>query len=554
MIVLLFLLVLGPLLLHALSTGTALLSNYNTARKIGLPIFILPISPENALWLIVGRHVAPWLKHLPFGGESISKVGYSGWEWVQKFSIHLEYGDAFVLVTPGKNWLYTCNGETLHDIFQRERRGDFERPVEIWAMLASFGPNVTTALGEDWQRHRKITAAAFTEKTNRLVWTETISQAEQMLQYWKRVGHVRSTPNDCRNLALNVLVSVSFGRSFPFRGGEEEEAKGPLSYQGSLRLILENILFVFIIGPDRLTRTTFPANLARVGEAIVTFKKFMTEEFEEEKKALQEKRTTQENLMTNLVRAYVQDKETGGKRYGISEPEVFGNMFAFNFAGHDTTARSLNFSFYLLAAYAELQHWVYEEISHVYRGDPSPGYDSFPKLTRCMAFMYETLRLFTILVSVPRRTQDYATDLVIDGKTYTIPPQTRVLFNTNAAHTHPRHWGDDSLEFKPSRWILTAEGDGPAMDRESLRPPPRGAYMAWLDGNHVCPGKKFSQVEYAALLVTLLRDHYVEPVKEAGEDIEQARKRAKDCLADSGVNLVFQMLRPETVPLVWKRR
>lgn len=148
MIVLLFLLVLGPLLLHALSTGTALLSNYNTARKIGLPIFILPISPENALWLIVGRHVAPWLKHLPFGGESISKVGYSGWEWVQKFSIHLEYGDAFVLVTPGKNWLYTCNGETLHDIFQRERRGDFERPVEIWGTSLHQRTMFTTLISE----------------------------------------------------------------------------------------------------------------------------------------------------------------------------------------------------------------------------------------------------------------------------------------------------------------------------------------------------------------------------------------------------------------------
>lgn len=130
----------------------------------------------------------------------------------------------------------------------------------------------------------------------------------------------------------------------------------------------------------------------------------------------------------------------------------------------------------------------------------------------------------------------------------------------HAAHADPAYWGNDSLEFKPSRWIETAPitpgedgADGPLLDREALLKPLRTVYMSWLDASHVCPGRKFSQVEYVGLIVSLLGTHYVEPARESpDEDIEHARHRTKDCLANSGTKLVFEMLRPETVPLVWR--
>lgn len=151
-------------------------------------------------------------------------------------------------------------------------------------------------------------------------------------------------------------------------------------------------------------------------------------------------------------------------------------------------------------------------------------------------------------------THDNTTDLTVGSKSYTVPPNTRVIINLSGVHTHPRYWGDDSLEWKPSRWILTAEGDGPSLDREYLLTPPRGAFMGWSDGNRACPGKKFAQVEHAAVMAALFRDHHVEPAKLAGENGDEARKRAADCIADSGMLLLFQMLRPETVPLTWSKK
>ncbi|KAH8747232.1 cytochrome P450 [Diaporthe sp. PMI_573] len=555
MIFLLLFFLTGPVLLF-LSTISALRRNYCKARKIGLPILIQPVSYSNPLWLMIGRHVAPWFKHLPFGlGKTVSRIGYSGWEWSQKHSIHHEYGPGFVIVTPVQNWLYTCDGETLYGIFYGERQGSIERPTELWAMLNCFGPNVITATGEDWRRHRKVTAAAFTERTSRLAWDEALKQAGQVLSHWESAGPkgVKTTPRDCKTVALNILVSAGFGRSCSFTSSESEGQEGHDSTKGEIRLILENILVVFLLGAKTLGRIKWPASLARVGKGFRSFQIHMKNDFETAKAGLGEKGSTEGTLMANLVRAFVESEESSN--FSISEQEVFGNMFAYNFSGHDTTARSLNFTFYLLAAYPEVQDWVREEIRHVLGGGSTstPSYESVPRLIRCAAVMHEVLRLYHVLGIVPRRTQR-KTDLVIGGNTYSIPPQTLLLFNMHAAHADPGYWGDDSLEFKPSRWIertpTTTEDDG----SEALIKPLRTVYMSWLDASHVCPGKRFSQVEYVGLMVGLLGTHYVEPARESlGEDIEHARQRTKDCLADSGTKLVFEMLRPETVPLVWRR-
>lgn len=385
----------GPVLL-VVSTILALHRNYSIARKIGLPILIQPVSYSNPIWLMIGRHAAPWFKHLPFGlGRTVSRIGFSGWEWAQKHSIHQEYGPGFVIVTPVHNWLYTCDGDTLYRIFQGERQGGIERPTELWAMLNCFGPNVITATGEDWRRHRKVTAAAFTERTSRIAWEEALRQGEQLLGYWKSAGPsgVTTTPRDCKTVALNVLIGAGFGRSSPFVGGEHEDqdgGSGLLGYHSSLRLILENILVVFLLGAKTLSRTDlrWPAFVVRLSKGFRSFQVHMKTDFETAKASLREKGSTEGTLMANLVRAFVESEEESSN-FSISEQEVFGNMFAYNFSGHDTTARSLNFTFYLLAAYPEVQDWVREEIRRVLGEGScsSPSYESIPRLNRCLAVM-----------------------------------------------------------------------------------------------------------------------------------------------------------------------
>ncbi|PQE28568.1 cytochrome P450 protein [Rutstroemia sp. NJR-2017a WRK4] len=114
-----------------------LLLNYLSARKIGIPIRIIPISQENALWMMVDTVVLRLFEHYPFGSGSFTRYNWRGWEFADKCTSHLELGDVFILVTPGRNSLCVCNADCLVDIFQR--RVDFPRPLELFGTLFVLG-------------------------------------------------------------------------------------------------------------------------------------------------------------------------------------------------------------------------------------------------------------------------------------------------------------------------------------------------------------------------------------------------------------------------------
>lgn len=146
--------------------------------------------------------------------------------------------------------------------------------------------------------------------------------------------------------------------------------------------------------------------------------------------------------------------------------------------------------------------------------------------------------------------------LVIEGRSVLIPPNTKTNPNIIGSATLPEYWGEDHLEWKPSRWnecsnqiqALKTRAD---LDQEALVQPPRtkGAFIPWSGGARVCPGKKFSQVEFVAVISTLLRDYQVEVVTQPGESLEQARKRCLEIVDDSETQVILGMKRAKSVKL-----
>ena len=208
-----------------------------------------------------------------------------------------------------------------------------------------------------------------------------------------------------------------------------------------------------------------------------------------------------------------------------------------------------------------------EELAQVLGPASSPKewhyHEIFPKLKRVLAIMLETLRLFPPVVALPKQNETpNPLSLTIAGKEYQIPPTTFVVTNTMAAHTFPRYWGTDTLIWDPKRWIIerssaesadpTANSDG---DSETIREPPvKGAYKPWGEGPRVCPGKKFAQVEFVAVIARLFRDWKVRPRLLEGETEEAARERVMGVVENSKVTITLQMQRSESVGLVWSRR
>ena len=70
----------------------------------------------------------------------------------------------------------------------------------------------------------------------------------------------------------------------------------------------------------------------------------------------------------------------------------------------------------------------------------------------------------------------------------------------------------------------------------------------------MCPGKKFGQVEFVAVLASLFSEHRVEPVPHQDESMRDARARTSAAVKDSGMILLLQMLKPESIGMRWFRK
>jgi cytochrome P450 len=152
---------------------------------------------------------------------------------------------------------------------------------------------------------------------------------------------------------------------------------------------------------------------------------------------------------------------------------------------------------------------------------------------------------------IPRYTGSTPSVLPIGGKEYTLPAHTYILLNFVTLHSWPRYWGSDSLDWQPDRWI-TKDNPVAPLSREELFQPAPGMFIPWSSGPRVCPGKKFAQVEFVAVIARLFRKHRVVPFVGAGETLETAKKQIWKSIADSKLEITLQMENPEKVRLVWE--
>ncbi|KAE8449165.1 hypothetical protein EG329_008549 [Mollisiaceae sp. DMI_Dod_QoI] len=527
--------------------------NYEKARTIGLPIVFSPFDTMSPFWALFGPRLAPLFKRLPFGLGNVVRHSGFAFYWDDRYRMHEQYGPALCVVTPGDVQVVIADGATADDMLAR--RKDFIKCPAMYQPLELFGPNVDSVNGEIWQRHRRLTTPPFNERNSSFVWRESLAQASGMLKTWVKAGKdgVIKTPNDTLTLALHVLTAAGFGKSYEFDAGLAKLDDGhTLSYRDALRVVLQNLFVSIIITSVNLPRVLLPKSMKDVKQAIAEFKEYMVEMVEEEKSLVHQKEEEKDNLMSVLVRA--SETEAGG-RNGLSNDEIYGNLFIYNLAGHDTTAHTLGYAITLMATDPGLQTWIREELEYVFGGkevvEEGDYEKAFPQLKRCLALMYETLRLYGPIIVIPKYTGDSSTKLAIAGKEYTIPADTHTPINVAALNTLPMYWGHDSLVFRPDRWVNNPNPTTNLSSEELFQPAP-GVFVPWAAGPRVCPGKKFAQVEFVAVISRLFRKHNVRPVLEEGETFDDAKKRIFDVVEDSHLVITLQMKHPEKIRLIWE--
>ncbi|PVI08601.1 cytochrome P450 [Periconia macrospinosa] len=482
----------------------ALQRNIRSARDSGLKYVVAPS------WLPLSLFYRTWA----IGYEPFEKQGV----------------DTFIIVSPAGNVMWTCDPDVILQL--TARHNDFVKPTEMLGMLNIYGPTITAAEGDEHRRYRKIAAPFLNEDTHQTVWTETISQAQSMLEHWncnKGVGVVPDVNVDANRFALHVLSKAFFNRPMAWDDKTVIPPGHKLSYSKAISTVFKNYSTLFMI-PKPVLKISPAQEHKLCLEAYDEFKIYMEEMVADEKQHIASTQDSSDN--DNLLQNFVKASQSPDTETQIPDAAVFGNLFIFTLAGHETSANTLTFALSLLACRPDFQAALHADINDILgaRRD-TPASWTYPQdYSRLMdghigALMNETIRLYTVLPFIPK-TNPSVQSLTVDGNKHILAANTLAIVNTSAVHRHPKYW------LQPSS-SPTKAAEGPPYALSSFRPEfwlnkqnvVPGSFVPFAEGFRSCLGTRFAKVEFCAAVATICAEFEVQLI--GGTDTEAIKAGAR---------------------------
>lgn len=180
----------------------------------------------------------------------------------------------------------------------------------------------------------------------------------------------------------------------------------------------------------------------------------------------------------------MRDADTGE---GMSDQQARDEIVAIFFAGHETTAATLAWAFYLLSQHAEIEKRVRAEAENVLNGR-QPTFADLPKFVYLQQVINEVLRLYPAAYLFAR---EAVVDDLLDG--YHIPANTLIFISPFVTHRDSNYWPDPE-RFDPDRFTP-----------EQIAIRPRHIYYPFGEGPHLCIGNNFALMEMQLILAMALQ-------------------------------------------------
>ncbi len=185
------------------------------------------------------------------------------------------------------------------------------------------------------------------------------------------------------------------------------------------------------------------------------------------------------DLLSRLVSA----QDTDGTR--MTPAQLRDEAMTLYLAGHETTALTLSWSWYLLSQHPEAEAKLAAEWQQVLNGR-TPTADDLPNLPYTDAVITEAMRVYPPVYLIGREaTRDLELGGHIVKKGYTV-------FMSQWVSHHDKRYFDDPDAFRPERWL-----DGLAKRL------PKYAYYPFGGGPRVCIGNTFALMEAAIILAAV---------------------------------------------------
>lgn len=191
------------------------------------------------------------------------------------------------------------------------------------------------------------------------------------------------------------------------------------------------------------------------------------------------------DVISRLVEACREEPSAGVRRRRIRD-----ELLTILLAGHETTASTLSWTWYLIDRHPEVAERMRAEATKVL-GDRIPRYEDLPGLRYTTMVIQEAMRLYPPVWALTRRA--VRADR-IGG--YDVPAGADIMICPYTLHRHPGFWAQPH-RFDPERF-----------DPASAASPHRYAYIPFGAGPRVCVGSHLGMLEatlVAAMVARRLR-------------------------------------------------
>jgi enediyne biosynthesis protein E7 len=359
-----------------------------------------------------------------------------------------ELGDLFRVPAPARGaptWVVSCPDDVKRVLVTNHR--NYTKGAGIDRVRLLLGDGLIASEGEFWRRQRRMLQPAFhrraVERYAEVVHEENAALGHEWLAA-ARAGQTVNVTQSASRLALRVILRALFGDDLP-------------------RLVpdLDRNPFVQNLQDSRRdTRFAYEfRQLARDVRALVATRRSRCG-------------VDHGDLLQQIMGARAADTDEV-----MSDDEVLDEVLTLVVAGHETTASTLNWTWWLLANHPETAARVRAEQQSA--GDlGAAGYGSLDSMPYTRQVVAESMRLYPAGWLLTRRS--IGPDR-IGG--YLLPPGTDIFISPYLVHRHPGHW-DRPGDFDPSHF-----------DAATVEARHAFAYIPFAAGPRYCIGQSFALYE-----------------------------------------------------------
>ncbi|MBO0710327.1 MAG: cytochrome P450 [Acetobacteraceae bacterium] len=376
----------------------------------------------------------------------------------------------FVSHSLGRAQMLLNAPEAIHRVLVENPANYRRTPASIRILRPITGRGLLLSEGDDWKLQRRTIAPAMAPRVIPLLARHMASTTrETIAALADRTGRPVNLLAAMQSTALEIAGRSMFSL--------EMRAFGP-----EMRTLLTH--FGNTLGRPHLFDMVLPAS-------VPTFRDLRRLAFQRRWMALIDK-IIDARLATDhdgaprdlfdLLRA-ARDPETGR---GFSRTELRDQVATMIVAGHETTAITLFWSFYLLANAPVVQERIASEVCAVDL-DPEGAAEALSQLPYTRAVVSEVLRLYPPAFTLVRLATGHDRAGAIE-----IPAGAILMISPWVLHRHRRLWRDADA-FDPDRFM------------PGEPPPPRFAYLPFGAGPRVCVGAQFAIAEAVLALAAIIQ-------------------------------------------------